>query len=314
MEPKELQEKLKGPFAVLFTPFKADDINEVDHDAIRQNLRYLINAGIKVVVTTGSNGEFSSLTDEERKSVWQTVVDEGKGKVTIIAGTAHSGTKGTVELSQYAEKTGVDGLMVVSPYYMVPDNEGLYQHFKQVAEATKLGVLIYNNPKVSNVNIPLALLDRLAQIPNIISIKETAYDMNQFYEVVRVMRKYNKPVICGMGEHWYSWCGLLDGCTGYITSVANWCPEISMELADAVQDRDLPRVNSIRAKVDSLRTMLLSVQAKRNFSWLAVVKEPMDMVDGLRGGEVRLPLIPLTDAERAELKEVVKGMGCKLRA
>ena len=130
MEPKELQEKLNGPLPVMFTPFKADNIYEVDHDALSQNLRYLINAGIKIVVTTGSNGEFSSLTDEERKAVWQTVVDEGKGKVIIIAGSAHSGTKGTMELTQYAEKIGIDGVMIVSPYYMLPDEEGLYHHYQ----------------------------------------------------------------------------------------------------------------------------------------------------------------------------------------
>jgi 4-hydroxy-tetrahydrodipicolinate synthase len=314
MKPEELQEQLKGPLPVMFTPFKKDNINEVDHDALRRNLRYLIAAGIKIVVTTGSNGEFSSLTDEERKAVWQTVVDEGKGKVIIIAGSAHSGTKGTIELTQYAEKIGVDGVMIVSPYYMLPDEEGLYQHFTHVAEATKLAVLLYNNPKASKVNISLPLLDRLAQIRNIISTKETGYDMNQFYRVVRVMEKHKKPVICGMAEHWYSWCGLINGCTGYITSAANWCPDIALELDDAVQSRDLLRIEKITRSLDPLREMLLKVQAKRNFGWLAVMKEPMDMIEGLSGGKVRLPLTPLTEQERAELRQIVKNLGRKIKS
>lgn len=313
MEPNELKEKLRGPLPVLFTPFKADDVFEVDHDAIRQNLRHLINAGIKIVVTTGSNGEFSSLTDEERKEIWKTVVSEGKGKVVIIAGNAHSSTKQVIELTQYGEQIGVDGFMTVPPYYMTPDDEGVYQHFKQVAASTKLGVMLYNNPRASKVNISLPLLDRLAQIPNIISTKETAYDMSQFYHVVRVMEKHHKPVICGMAEHWYSWCGLIDGCTGYITSGANWFPDIALELHDAVQRRDLPTVDKIRRSLDPLRTMMLRIQAMRHFSWLAVMKEPMDMIEGLRGGQIRPPLTPLTTEERAELREIVKGLGRKLK-
>lgn len=313
MEPRELQARLKGPLPVLFTPYKADNVFEVDHDAIRQNLRYLIDAGIKIVVTTGSNGEFSSLTDEERMEIWQTVVSEGKGKVVIIAGNAHSSTKRVIELTQYGEKIGVDAFMTVPPYYMTPDDEGLYQHFKQVAASTKLGILLYNNPRASKVNISLPLLDRLAQIPNIVSTKETAYDMSQFYHVVRVMEKYHKPVICGMAEHWYSWCGLIDGCTGYITSAANWCPDIALALDDAVQKRDLPAIDRIRRRLDPLRTMMLRIQATRHFSWLAVMKEPMDMIEGLRGGMVRPPLSPLANEERAELREIVKSLGRKLK-
>lgn len=314
MEPQEFKERLKGSLPVLFTPFKADDVFEVDYDAIRQNLRYLIKAGIQIVVTTGSNGEFSSLTDEERMEIWKTVVSEGKGKVTIIAGNSHSSTKRTIELTQYAEKIGVDGLLTVPPYYMYPDDEGLYQHFKKVAESTKLGVMLYNNPRATKVNMPLSVLDRLAKIPNIVSIKETAYDMSQFYHTVRVMEKYDKPVICGMAEHWYSWCGLIDGCTGFITSGANWFPDIALELYDAVQRRDLPAVDKVRRKLDPLRAMLLRIQGRRYYSWLAVVKEPMDMIEGLRGGLVRPPLTPLTDEERAELREIVKGLGRKLKA
>jgi len=128
------------------------------------------------------------------------------------------------------------------------------------------------------------------------------------------MEKHKKPVICGMAEHWYSWCGLIDGCTGYITSAANWCPDIALELDDAVQKRDLPRVEKIRRRLDPLREMLLKVQAKRNFSWLAVMKEPMDMIEGLRGGRVRPPLTPLTDAERTELRQIAKDLGRKLKS
>ncbi|MFC1992301.1 dihydrodipicolinate synthase family protein [Chloroflexota bacterium] len=314
MELEKFKESLKGPIPTLLTPFKKDNIFEVDHDAIRQNLRYLIDAGIKTVMTTGSNGEFSSLTDEERKEIWKTVVSEGKGKVTIIAGNAQPGTKATIELAQYGEKLGVDGFLTTHPYYMQPDDEGLYQHYKQLAESTKLGIIIYNNPRCTKINMALPVLERLAQIPNIVSVKETAYDMNQFYYTIRIFEKLNKPIVCGMGDHWYSWCGLFDGCTSFVTNGANWYPDISLELHEAAQRRDLPAVDKIRRRLDPFRAMLLRIQKIRHESFLAVVKEPMDMIEGLSGGMVRLPLTPLTNDERTELREILKGMDRKLGA
>lgn len=313
MKPEEFKVRLKGPIMVLFTPFKPGDF-EVDYEAIRQNLRYLIRAGVKVVVTTGSGGEFSSLTDDERMEIWKTVVDEGKGKVTIIAGNGHSSTKQTVELTQYAEKIGIDGFMTITPYYLYPDDEGLYQHYKKVAESTSLGIMVYNSPKYAKTNINISVLDRLAQIPNIVAIKETAYEMYQFYYMVRTMEKHNKPVICGMGDHWYSWCGLIGNCPGFITIGGNWYPDISLELYDAVQRRDVLAVDKVRRKLDPLRAMFLRIQETRHHSRLAVSKEPMDMIEGLRGGLVRPPLTPLTNEERAEVRGIVKSMGRKLKA
>ena len=313
MKPEEFKERLNGPIVVLFTPFKPGDF-EVDYEAIRQNLRYLIKAGIKNVVTTGSGGEFSSLTDEERMEIWKTVVEEGKGKVTIIAGNGHSSTKKTIELTQYAEKIGIDGFMTITPYYLDPDDEGLYQHYKKVAESTSLGIMLYNSPKYAKTNISLSVLDRLAQIPNIVAIKETAYDMYQFYYMARAMEKHNKPAICGMGEHWYSWCGLIDNCPGFISILGNWGPDIALEMHEAVQRRDVLAVGKVRRKLDPFRTMFIRIQQTRHHSRLAVTKEPMDMIEGLKGGLLRPPLTPLSDEERAELREIVKGMGKKLKA
>lgn len=314
MEPQEFKERLNGPQPTLFTPFKADDVFEVDHDAIRQNLRYLIKAGIQIVIATGSIGEFSSLTDEERMEIWKTVVDEGKGKVMVIAGNGHTSTKQTVELTQYAEKIGIDGFMMATPYYLYPDDEGLYQHYKKVAESTNLGIMLYNTPRYTKINMSSSVLDRLAKIPNIVAIKETSWDISHFYTTVRTMEKYGKPVICGMGEHWYSWCGLIEGCTGFVTSWGNWCPDISFEMYDAIQKKDLPAVDKIRRRLDRSRDMYQRIMAMRHHSCFAVIKEPMDMIEGLRGGMVRPPLSPLTDEERIELRELLKGMGRKLKA
>lgn len=313
MKPEEFQAKLVGVQSVLFTPFKPESF-EVDHDAIRSNLRYLIKAGIKNVITTGSGGEFSSLRDEERVEVWKTVVEEGKGKVVIIAGNGHSSTERTIELTQEAERIGVDGFMTITPYYLYPDDEGLYQHYKKVAESTSLGVMLYNSPKYAKTNINVKVLDRLMQIPNVVSIKETAYDMYQFYWMLKVMEKYNKPVICGMGDHWASWCCLFDGCPGFISIGSNWFPDVSLELDDALRKRDLPAVAKARSKLDPIRAMFIRIQETRFHSRIAVIKEPMDMIEGLRGGLVRLPLTPLLDDERAEVREIVKGMGRKLKA
>jgi len=314
MKPEEFQAKLPGVHFVMFTPFKDENVFEVDHDAIRSNLRYLLNAGAQIVIATGSGGEFSSLTDEERVEVWKTVASEAKGKALLIAGNGHSSTKQTIELTKEAERIGFEGFMTITPYYLYPDDEGMYQHYKMVAESTSLGIMLYNSPKYAKSNMPLSVLDRLAQIPNIVAIKETAYDMNQVYWMIRVMEKYKKPVICGMGEHWYSWCGLFDGCVGFISIIGNWCPDIALELYDAVQKRDLPAVDRIRRGLDPLRRMFIRIQETRYHSRLAASKEPMDMIEGLRCGRVRPPLTGLTNEEGAELREILKNMGRRLKA
>ena len=313
MKPEEFQAGLNGVICEAFTPYKADNPWEVDHDALRQNLKFLIKNGVRSVTLTSNGGECPGLEDEERMAVWKTAVDEAKGKLLLIAANGHYSQKGALALTKYGEKIGVDGFMTIAPSYRVYNSEGLYRYYKEIAESTSLGVIVYNNPPYAKVNITPVLMDKLAQIPNIVGLQESAGDMDQFYSVLRVMGKYHKPVI-GMGESWYLIGSIVsDASTGFLSLTTNWWPEGVTMAASAIEKKDIPSAASYLRKMTPYVTMMARIAKLRQHSWLAVSKEPMDMIEGVKGGLVRLPLTPLTDAERAELKGILMGLGLKLR-
>jgi len=324
MKPEELKEKLNAVLVVMTTPFTRSD--EIDVVGLRENMRFLVERGAGkplVLVPTGSTGEFYALSDEERKRVIEIVVDEANGKVPVIAGTAQAGTKQTLMMSRYAENVGADGVMVVLPYYHVPDEEGMYQHYKTIAEGISVGVLIYNNPDTTKCHIDPPLMARLAEIPGIVGDKENTSNLMTYYWMKKLAGD-KMPILCGLGEFWFSLEALM-GCPGYISSTANYAPEISLELLDAAVKRDFEKVWEIveelgplfefQQKVDAAHgptTTILPTGYTTSYMWLSVVKEAMNLI-GLCGGAPRLPILPLTEKEKEELARVLTDMGLSLK-
>lgn len=153
MGPDEFRKKCKGIIPVLFCPYTKDR-KSVDLDALRKNTQFLVdfaNKGNKdvVIITNGSTTEFYANSIEEQKSVIKTVVDTVDGVIPTIAGVSQAGTKETIKMANYAEEVGADCVMVVTPYYHAPFKEGLYQHFKAIAESINIGIMVYNNLAVS---------------------------------------------------------------------------------------------------------------------------------------------------------------------
>jgi len=296
----ELKEKLRGVLVVMVTPFTEKD--EVDEEGLRENTRFLVEKGVNVLVPTGSTGEFYALFDDERKKVIRTVVDEANGKVPVVAGTAHAGTKLTLEMSRYAEDVGADGAMIVSPYYHHPSDEGIYQHYRTVAEGLNIGIMVYNNPRTSKVTIKPPLMARLAEIDQIVADKETTYDMKQFHDMISLVGD-KIQVLCGMGELWYSFVAPL-GSPGFISSTANFAPEISLNLYHAAEKGDFAEVKRVIEFISPLERL----SDKLGHRFVSMVKEAMNLL-GLSGGRVRLPLTPLTENEEKELRKALASLG-----
>lgn len=314
MKPDELQTSLKGAVCVMLTPYKPANMWEVDHAALRQNLRFLVKHNVKAVAMTDSDGECPALTDEERKVVWKTAVEEAKGKVALIAGSSHYSLKGALDFVRYGEEIGVDGFMAIAPYYHNFDQDGIFSFFKAIAEATSLGLVVDNSPSYAKLNFSPTLLAKLAQVPNIVGVKENSSSMPQFTQTLRVMEEYNKPVLSGMGEVWY-WPGSVvsASATGFFSIIENWWPEGVLAVADAIRTRDVDAAADFFRKMGPYMDMSLSIFKARQSSRLAVAKEPMDMLEGLNGGLVRLPLTPLRGPERVQLRRILKGLGLKLK-
>ncbi|OEF98661.1 4-hydroxy-tetrahydrodipicolinate synthase [Desulfuribacillus alkaliarsenatis] len=166
----------------MVTPF-TDDL-EVDYNKVNLLVDYLIEQGNDGLVVGGTTGESPNLTKAEKIKLFETVIERAQGKLKIIAGTGSNNTKESIELTQAAEKLGVDGAMLVVPYYNKPSDEGLYQHFKAIAESTKLPIMLYNVPGRTSLNMKAATVVRLAKIENICCIKEASGDLAQVTNIL----------------------------------------------------------------------------------------------------------------------------------
>lgn len=169
----------------MITPFSKD--MSVDYNVVRKLARHLAQSGSDGLVVCGTTGESPTLTREEKMELFRVVVEEVGGQSVVIAGTGSYSTASSIELTQAAEKVGVDGVMLVCPYYNKPSQEGLYQHFKAVASSTNLPVMLYNIPGRTGVNMLPSTVARLAEIPNIIAIKEAAGSIDQVSELLRLL-------------------------------------------------------------------------------------------------------------------------------
>ncbi|MDO4581255.1 MAG: 4-hydroxy-tetrahydrodipicolinate synthase [Bacillota bacterium] len=167
--------------AAMVTPFTED--YAVDYDAAQQLAAYLLDQGVDGLVLCGSTGENPTLTKEEKLKLFAAVKQVTKGRALLIAGTSGYNTMTSVELSQKAESLGADALLAVTPYYNKPPQEGLYQHFKAIAEAVRIPVILYNVPSRTGVNLQPQTVERLAQLDNIAGLKEAACCMEQMIEI-----------------------------------------------------------------------------------------------------------------------------------
>ncbi|HWJ79492.1 MAG TPA: 4-hydroxy-tetrahydrodipicolinate synthase, partial [Niallia sp.] len=166
----------------MVTPF--DQNGEIDFNATKTLVEHLITNGTDGLVVAGTTGESPTLTTEEKIELFKCVVEAAAGRVHVIAGTGSNNTQASMSLTKLAEETGVDGIMLVAPYYNKPSQEGLYQHFKTIAQSTSLPVMLYNIPGRSVVNISVETIVRLSEIPNVVSIKEASGNLDAMAEII----------------------------------------------------------------------------------------------------------------------------------
>ncbi len=318
MQLSNLKKAMKGVVIVQTTPFNKD--GSLDLEGMRANTRWLLErtAGKDFIFTPlGSTGEFYAMSDDECKAVINMVVEEAKGKnVIITGGVGRPGTYETIKMCQYAESVGADGVQVILPYYAVPTEEGMYQHYKQIAESVNIGIMVYNFPAVSGSWIKPPLMAKLSKIPNIIVVKENTPSIISYYAMRKAVDPKDMVILCGLGELMFSFEALY-GCPGFVSSIANFAPDVSYSVYEAVTAGDSNKVDEIitsmapysrfGAKVAANHGPHTGVGVVGGWASLAVLKASMDIV-GLRGGKVRLPLVSLNEQERDELRSILRTM------
>jgi 4-hydroxy-tetrahydrodipicolinate synthase len=270
----------------MVTPF--DKKGHIDFPKTTQLVNYLLENGSDSLVVAGTTGESPTLSKEEKLALFQHVVQVVDKRVPVIAGTGSYNTYESIELTKKAEKLGVDAVMAVGPYYNKPNQEGLYQHFKAIAECTSLPVMVYNIPGRSAVNIFPDTIIRLAKIPNIVAVKEASGDLNA---ITKIIAETEDDFYLYSGDDSLTLPILSVGGTGVISVSSHVIGNIMQELVQAFYAGDTKKAMSLHQK--HLKTMLGLFIAPNP----APVKTALQL-KGMDVGSVRLPLVPLSEQER----------------
>lgn len=278
----------------MVTPF--DSKGHVDFAKTTQLVNHLINNGTDSLVVAGTTGESPTLTKEEKIALFDHVVKVVDKRVPVIVGTGSNNTYATIELTKRVAQLGVDGIMIVAPYYNKPSQEGLYQHFKAVAENTELPIMVYNIPSRSVVNILPETIIRLSEIPNIVCVKEASGDLSAMTKIIA-----NTP------EDFYLYSGddsmalpvLSIGGAGVVSVSSHIIGNEMQQMVNAF----FAGKNVEAAKLH--QELLPIMQGLFKAPSPAPVKTALQLI-GLDVGTVRLPLVPLDEQERAEIYELLK--------
>ncbi|MFC0271489.1 4-hydroxy-tetrahydrodipicolinate synthase [Metabacillus herbersteinensis] len=274
----------------MVTPF--DHNGEVDFNATRTLVNYLIANGSDGLVVAGTTGESPTLTAEEKVNLFKIVVEVANGRVPVIAGTGSNNTKASISLTRQAEEAGVDGIMLVTPYYNKPSQEGLFQHFKTIAQSTPLPVMLYNIPGRSVVNMSVETIVSLSKINNIVAIKEASGDLEAMAQIIS---KTPSDFTLYSGDDGLTLPVLAIGGAGVVSVSSHIIGNEIQEMINSFKNGD---VHGAASTHRNLLPIMKALFAAPNPS---PVKSALNM-RGLNVGGVRLPLVPLNNEEKRALQ------------
>ncbi|WP_106496369.1 4-hydroxy-tetrahydrodipicolinate synthase [Lentibacillus sp. Marseille-P4043] len=278
----------------MVTPF--DQNGEIDFDATSNLVNHLITNGSDGLVIAGTTGESPTLTTDEKAELFTYVVKVVDGRIPVIAGTGSNSTKASIDLTKKAEQAGVDGVMLVTPYYNKPSQEGLFQHFKAIAASTSLPVMLYNVPGRSVVAIAVETVVRLAEIENIVAIKDASGDLDA---MAKVISQTPDDFTLYSGDDSLTLPVMSIGGAGVVSVAAHIVGNEMQEMISHFNNGDTQAAASMH------RTLLPVMKALFAQPSPSPTKEALNQ-KGIRVGNVRLPMVPLTDEEKRRLQAVLR--------
>jgi len=286
-----------GVLPAVVTPFRN---GEVDEESLRQLIEFQIENGVHGIVPCGTTGESATLSHEEHDRVVEIAVDQVKGRVPVVAGTGSNNTVEAIRLTAHAKNAGADGVLMISPYYNKPTQEGLYQHYKKVAEEVNIPIVVYNIPGRTAVNIEPSTFARLAEIDNIVGVKEASGSMKQITEIIRLC---GDKLTVVSGEDYLTYPLMSVGGKGVICVVANIVPRDMADLCNLLLAGDFEKGRELYYRLLPLcHAMFYETNP-------APVKAALEMMGKISSGEVRLPLAPMADANREKLRKDLEAYG-----
>ena len=283
---------LKGSIVALITPFKNDILNE---DVYRKLIDYHIKNGTKGVVPGGTTGESPTLSHKEHKKIIEIAIQECKGKIPVISGTGSNSTSEAIELSKYAEKAGSDALLVVTPYYNKPTQEGLYQHYKKINDNVGIPIIIYNIPSRSVIDMSVETVAKLYELKNIVGVKDATGDLNRVDLQLKVM---GKEFIQLTGNDDNAFEFNKRGGVGAISVTANIAAKLCSDFQNSCANnfKESEKLDKILQPVHS------AMFIESNPSPVKFAASLLGMCDP----DVRLPLVQVKEATKKKVSEALK--------
>jgi len=285
---------LKGAIVALITPFKD---GKLDEESCRDLIEWQVQNGTHGILVVGTTGESATLTLEEKKRLYELAMEVVNGRVPVIAGTGTNNTAQSIELTKLAKDIGVDAVLMVTPYYNKPTQEGLYQHYKAVAEAVDIPIILYNVPGRTSVSLAPETVARLSRIPNIVAIKEATGSMRQVTEIIK---QSEKDFLVLSGDDFTAYPTMALGGVGVISVASNVMPKEMAAMMDACLENNWDQGRELHYKLyDLFKAMFIEtnpVPAKTALYLMGKIATP----------EVRLPLAQMSEANVEKLKAVLK--------
>ncbi|WP_148322986.1 4-hydroxy-tetrahydrodipicolinate synthase [Paraclostridium bifermentans] len=283
----------KGSGVAIITPFNE---NGIDYEKLRELLEWHIKESTDAIVICGTTGEATTMTEQEKKDAIKFTVDVVNKRIPVIAGTGSNNTKTSIEMSLYAESVGVDGILVITPYYNKTNAEGLLMHFKAINDAVKTPIILYNVPSRTNMNITPETLLKLTELNNVVAIKEASGDMSQVAKM---------KALCGDKIDIYSGNDdqiipiLSLGGIGVISVAANIIPKIVHDMCDLYLNGDCFKATKLQLEyLELMNNLFIETNP-------IPVKTAMNVM-GMNVGELRLPLYKMNDKNKETLVNTLK--------
>jgi 4-hydroxy-tetrahydrodipicolinate synthase len=291
------KKSFQGTGTALVTPFHRD--GSVDEPTLRRLVDFQIDAGIDMLFPCGTTGEGATLEPEETDRVIQVVIEQTRKRVPVIVGAGNNSTAKAVKATKAAKKLGADGVLSVGPYYNKPTQQGYYEHFKAIAEAEDIPVVVYNVPGRTASNIEAKTMLRLAEIRNIVAVKEASGNLGQIMDIIK-----DRPAEFRVlsGDDAIALAVVAMGGDGLVSVVSNEAPAMMREIIDAALSGDLVRARELHYR------LLPLMNANFMESNPIPVKAAMAMM-GLVAENYRLPMVPMGSANRDKLQKIVEEVG-----
>jgi 4-hydroxy-tetrahydrodipicolinate synthase len=290
--------QIRGIIPPVATPMHANE--DLDLPRLKSFLDYLIDHGVHGVFVLGTNSEFYALEEKEKQEVIATAVAHVRKRVPVFAGTGAESTREAIRLTKMAESEGVDGLSVITPYFVNPNQSEIYDHYRRIAESTSLPVILYNNPATcGGVKIEVDTVARLAQLSNILGVKDSSGDLQNTLEYIRVVPDRFAVM---MGRDTLIYPSLIFGAKGAVPATANIAPALVAEIYNAFQRGDHAASKAAQLKLNPIRLALALGTAPGG------VKAALSVL-GLSIGPSRSPIAPLPPDKLLKMRAALEQAG-----